>query len=1459
MVNSRHGIKVNLIAALVFSIGFCDVRVMFDTVNVLTPQFYNTTSQPVQLGGWRLFTRTFHWMNIGVTGAVMNQKERTVNGYIETEAAFDKSTQETVTKLMYTGETPTSKSLGYSWVSNGESPQTRDPYEPYILLKTGSSGVPDDPVDEPPITLVQLDSLMKTPNFYNINYRYKDSLGVNGGKYSGGFLDTWLGKTQVQIPITKTTFVLSNTTLRFHPDITKGPMYWMTLAMGQEYFHVDLQWMMGFGAKESFAGVVIDATGQGNYIGTNLDGAYGAFEVEGPTGTDRAIAYPKFFPEYAQALSSAAAVSVLPFTPSQFCSEYMGAAETPINSAYVVNSFVFSITCQYSLYDLLSYAEDFCWKEVLSQCKDPYVGLGAMAPLYNLGMWGVANIAAPLHVSRYQTTIPNPLARDLFPTGNSNYRPNILTAIQALIDASSQSVTNPGSIAIWDSPITLDEVRSFFLGEGGTVNTQGKGGMLKHFYVKETATRAAIMTTVETAFSMLKGHAPSTLGTNNISFRYDWLALLRTVKGYFDCTRKRPAGGDIVIKINENSVVGGCSGDAPDYSYPYGEVTDKKMVPAEFVATIAATDNKLIKEVKFTTEYNWKWWLPGDSVSGTGGSKVYELHVDTSLYDGVAGDTVWYMVTDGSGNSIVRTTMIEGVKYPSFDSSIIEDTRGNGVGNRITVFIRRAVGDSADELSEYRNLKYSWPTQTNLISAAGNVAVNSASLVISDNTLTGGAGLGRVTFDYPSKTGYAGNVLDRIGPALFKGTAVLKAKQNATDPDSLVVSFTEPVREPLQNNTVYLNFFPQGQKPSLAAVKENTLQWVFVFASGSVKGNDSVNIVATSGIADTAGNKPHTANQRIPIIIQEGAYRIVDGAYCDANGDGSMDSLSVTFDRALDQAALAAMSFTFKWPDAANTVTTMTVKGADFTLSGGMYAAWRVTGYSIRPYVTSKEAAWGQATLTQPAISGGTTTADITLRDAMAPVIVSADYYAFNSPTLDDSLIVTFSENMSALGAEARPFKFWTPADPEYLVELREGSTANTRMTLHVQDFIDNIIPSAGDSIWIYAHHNVKDNLGNMQVVVGNKRQPLRVFAAFTVRAAAYLDTDARPDGYIDVIRVTLNAIPATFDFSSLAPAITLPSGRYFSPIGTGSFAATTAGFDIRVVQSKTNVPYSKVNTAVDANDKFTIGANTGIGGNNMILPVSIAISDSLAPVIIKGLFCPKLQNGTPGIPDTLIVTFSETVLVPGVQEPFKFHDISGAFPANYSMTLSPVNTTPDAIVTFLVDKTQKTYPQNGDSVWIVSKAQIQDNGLIVQSRDTKPAPLIVKPYPLIITITALNPISLSAPAIHPALVNRYGLGTDREGALITADISGHIEDPSRLSARLDILDAVGNIVAENITAHAVEYVVNNNKHLALALVWNLRNRNSRISGPAPYCAVISVKNGTSVIKKARIIIGIQE
>ncbi len=1680
---------------------FADAGVRIDAGAIPNPHFFNTTNRPWQLGGFRIWTDTYHWANVNMLGATVVMSERTLNGKIETEGRFHRNNQQSVIKLTVTNDWAP---ISFQWVSNGEAALTDPPYEPYILLKTGSSGDPDDPDDEDPITVDQIDSLLALPNFYNPDYRwldflnqpYYDSLGVNGGKYSGGFMDTYLGETQILLPLDSTEFSVNMTPVIFDPYGSNASLiYMMTLAMGQEYFHVDMQWQLGFGAKETFTGV----TGGGaNYIGVNTDGAYGCFEVESPTGVDRAIAYPKFYPRYAAQLASAQDVASSGINTTSFMGYYCGVSSTPINSAFVVNSFVISAMVQYANYDFYAYAEDLCWKETLADCIDPYVGIGAMAPTYNIGIYvGGAQCAALLDVNNYQSLLNDPLARDRFPEGNNNYRPHILEVIQTLIDAARRSMTDL-SIAMYDEQISQDELIRFFFGDGGSVATQGDGGLLLHFYPDDqTQTRQEIYNTLLAAFDKLKGKAPSTAGTENISFRYDFLTVLRTVKGYFDCSRDRPGGGDVVTQINNYSKVGGCSQSGLDENYPYMAFGTGTMNGNDFVLPVNATDNKNVGIVKWTTDFNWIWWKEGTYLGGTNTNQNYEIRVP----DATAGDDLWISVTDSSGNTIVRKTHVTGgPDYPTLDSAIIEDTHGNGWGDKITICLTKGTGDAPDELSEYQNLKYSWPTQTNLIDAdIANVTVGNYSLAIADNTITDGAGLGKVAFDYPSATSsYAGDMLDRIGPAIDSSNgvgAVYNIPGVSGVPDTLYITFTEKIKENLSANTAYLNFKIGNNTPVATVSTEASLisgtRWMFIFPAGTVGDKDSVNIVHTSGVVDTVNNPPLSINQFVPlkkignkeprwgigyirdtrgdgmgdkititiqtgtsdsayqpgdceeiryswpqkgnfttatvadpnvaifsksfiiddnttsgegegnaeldfpesimikgdiidsvgpalinavllekentgdpdtlvvtftepvaenlaanhqylnvngtavtsltadkednasmvwrfsfaantvkegdkvnlihnsglidqafypaddkhnpplsnnqevvVILLKGTYKVVDGKYLDVDGEGTMDSIVMTMNKSVKQVDLDTMTFTFTWLASNGSPVTMTVDGSAFNIFEGVKIGWKVTGYTLKQYVTSKGAAWGQATITQPNEKTGTMeTSDITISDGMGAVIYEADYYSFNSISVSDTLIVYFSEDMSGI-SEKHPFKFWTSADPEYLVEVSEVLNDSNKVTFYVVNFTDNITPSSGDSIWIYAGNNVNDAQGVEQSVVNNIKRPLSVYNAYSIVSAVYLETDARPDGFIDLIRVRMNAVPDAFIFTDLAANIALPGHRSFAALTAASFTATADGFEVRVSQSGVDP-----NTAVDDNDIFKVTQGTKIGNSVIVLAGEVPIADSLAPVATRGLFRPALigpDNVDDDVPDTLEVTFSEKIEVPSTSssawpEPFLFHTVISE---QFSMEMESQLITQAAgkVMVFKVDTVLKDsrqyFPITGDSLWVQAQTGIKDMNPVTQSLATRPVPLIVMPYEYVFDIVVYpNPFGAGEKMVEKAQVwnssDGYNISATLEdaGAPAENDMAvllipfGYVNNPDSISAEMSVFDAVGNLLLEQVP-------LNYNKHeskQAWCAVWDTRNKYGRFVGQGTYLCIVTVRNGIGVKpKKYKTVIGIK-
>ncbi len=420
----------------------------------------------------------------------------------------------------------------------------------------------EKPVDEPAITLQQLSDLITTPDFYNSNHRYIDDLGYRGGRYSAGFIDTWLGETQIMFPYNGVpiTVNLTNTTIAAN---STNALYWMTLAMGQEYMNADMQWMMGVGAKETFSGTPL----AGPPFNTNAEGAYGPFEVELFTGVDRAISYPTFYPEYQTLLENAQDIATSGITPLDFMNDYIGldpVDPVTLDKATVVNGYIMSVGNFFNVYNWFSYAKDLCWHKVIDNPADRYYTLAAMTVTYNLGVFSADPIAETMNKDNYEATHTNPTARDLLPQGNSFYRKHITEVIESIVARSQEAMTNT-SIPLWDHQIDWNTIERFFMGEGGTVTIQGKGGLFKHFHTNNTTRKQEIMTTLEDAFDILKGKAPSSSSTT-ISYRYDWLALLRTVKQHFsnEPIFVKPNAGDGSLRINAYSMVGGCCVETPE-------------------------------------------------------------------------------------------------------------------------------------------------------------------------------------------------------------------------------------------------------------------------------------------------------------------------------------------------------------------------------------------------------------------------------------------------------------------------------------------------------------------------------------------------------------------------------------------------------------------------------------------------------------------------------------------------------------------------------------------------------------------------------------------------------------------------------------------------------------------------------------------------------------------------------
>ncbi len=615
-----------------FCVSFSEVSISFSSNDnkSLNIKWINSSINSYYLGGCRFYTNSYTFQ---FTDAYWNYN------------TIDKADQKEHT-LLYANLTnpfievpPQNGSFSAASNIDWSGKQIEIPSKSTILLKTGSSGFIEQPKDEDPITIDQIDSLLATPNFYNSNYRYIDTLGARGGINSGGIMDTWLGETQVITHFSDSSWTLHGSEkASFDLSKTNGdPLYWMTVIMGQEYFQVDMQWMLGKGAQETGAGAA-------TYNGTNKEGAFGPWEIETGTGKSRESAYPYLFQKG---------------TISDFWDE----TYAQIDEALVVNGYIYSIVAVRYLYDLLMYAEDACWLEILTNSASRYYPLSILLGGYNNGIGDMQVVLNPFwHVNTYETYYLDPDGHNIVEAAmKKGYVPGIIEGVKNL-ENGSKAASADLNLPLINMDLSLTDIKRFFYGEGGTANSQGIGGLLTHFDVN----RNEFNDLIESAFDKLKGKAPSTQGEDMISLRYDFLTILRVVKSYFKFNWSRPTTSEWSTFVTNFSKTGGCSGLSIDNVYPYTDISKPILSTdgSNYTIQIEAKDDIAIKKVEWTIDSNWVNWEKTEFLSGDDSLKNFQFKVTKSFAENSGANTslpitVWISTTDNSYNSTVDTFSID--------------------------------------------------------------------------------------------------------------------------------------------------------------------------------------------------------------------------------------------------------------------------------------------------------------------------------------------------------------------------------------------------------------------------------------------------------------------------------------------------------------------------------------------------------------------------------------------------------------------------------------------------------------------------------------------------------------------------------------------------------------------------------------------------------------------------------
>lgn len=531
------------------------------------------------------------------------------------------------------------------------------PSNPSLLLKTGSHFWPleDIPYAEP-ISVKQIDSLMATADFYNKDLAILDTLGQRGGPLNSGLIDTWYGLTQIQSAHPVDPFYQNNSWMTFEPKAYGNSMYMMALAAMQEYLNIDMQILIAKGGGENMAGMVnwdFDSNGPIKKLGTIYGGSgnnglsgldFSPFSVEYQTYNDYVFdAYPKFFP-YGSSQPSGS-------VKNDYFSTTLGTNYCELFSPNVVNGCFNACLYNWFTFQLGINSTDYGFAEMIKKGKDPQGPMKLALWAFNRGIntqWlETVNDPSALTYEKLEE-YPN-IAQN-----GKDYIAKISTGLNPMIEAARNSTTLGGTEPIYDDTISIEIIELFLFGEGGKGNNgkRGNGGLLVHFNLTAEE-MVQIWSDVESAFNKLKGASPYTATyPNMISYRYDFLTILRVVKQYIDVSVPLPTTQNYVSWVGSrsgNSIT--FSGETVDKEYPSFTVKDTLMEP-KLSFIIEAKDNIGIRSVSWTVDSSWQKWHSATSQNDEHVANI----TDKDLMFFQSGDSarVWLRVTDTWGQSYLK-------------------------------------------------------------------------------------------------------------------------------------------------------------------------------------------------------------------------------------------------------------------------------------------------------------------------------------------------------------------------------------------------------------------------------------------------------------------------------------------------------------------------------------------------------------------------------------------------------------------------------------------------------------------------------------------------------------------------------------------------------------------------------------------------------------------------------------
>jgi hypothetical protein len=496
----------------------------------------------------------------------------------------------------------------------------------------------------------------------------KDSLATGRGDGFGGIVDSYRDQTQIQVRIPAASFTVNGKSVRFDPKSMGGPYYMMGLMAVQEFFYVDMQFLMALGASKSGAGLV-DASGVSQYVPAINDGASEADSKFGSFGLNY-ITAKKVMQDYPKHFTSLDDIKMMVADN--------GTGVTLANSPQQVNSAMLGSMNLWWYMDATQNGKSLCFKQFLKTAKDKSAGLKILLAGYENGPSGGgdgADFASRVLPKSVNMTAHD--AADITPfmkpylwgdaatgKGTTQYVTNVFSSLNAI----TKSGATCGGEPIYDSPISRAEIKGLFFGQGGTAAKPGPGGL--HWHIKMSATeRAALDADLDCAFDALKGQSPSTQGLDAVSFRYDLLSILRVAKSHFGSYLDKfhdgpsPADGysSDYNSFLRSHATPACPDIVIDTEWPRLVLTGETLNKGQVIEDPATKDNIGIESRQYSTDPNWQNWTEAPA----------NFTVPAGL---AASQGLWYRISDSCGNT--TTEKVPWTDGPPLDKVVA--TPGSG-------------------------------------------------------------------------------------------------------------------------------------------------------------------------------------------------------------------------------------------------------------------------------------------------------------------------------------------------------------------------------------------------------------------------------------------------------------------------------------------------------------------------------------------------------------------------------------------------------------------------------------------------------------------------------------------------------------------------------------------------------------------------------------------------------------